>query len=95
MEIFPGVLFGKTWILGNKSGIFPRQANGPGMYDKNGKLVSAQPMAAGKQLTVAPDDQMMRLTISSSGSDLQLIDGRYIHNNGWFVVKAARYTRGN
>lgn len=88
MELFPGVLFGKTWILGNKSGIFPRQANGPGMYDKNGKLVSAQPMAAGKQLTVAPEDQMMRLTISSSGSDLQLIDGRYIHNNGWFVVRS-------
>lgn len=88
MELFPGVLFGKTWILGNKSGIFPRQANGPGMYDKSGKLVSAQPMAAGKQLTVAPEDQMMRLTISSSGSDLQLIDGRYIHNNGWFVVRS-------
>ncbi len=88
MELFPGVLFGKTWILGNKSGIFPRQANGPGMYDKNGKLVSAQPMAAGKQLTVAPEDQMMRLTISSSGSDLQLIDGRYIHNNGWFVIRS-------
>ncbi len=88
MELFPGVLFGKTWILGNKSGIFPRQANGPGMYDKNGILVSAQPMAAGKQLTVAPEDQMMRLTISSSGSDLQLIDGRYIHNNGWFVIRS-------
>jgi len=88
MELFPGVLFGKTWILGNKSGIFPRQANGPGMYDKNGELVSAQPMAAGKQLTVAPEDEMMRLTISSSGSDLQLIDGRYIHNNGWFVVRS-------
>lgn len=88
MELFPGILFGKTWILGNKSGIFPRQANGPGMYDKNGNLVSARPMAAGKQLTVAPEDQMMRLTISSSGSDLQLIDGRYIHNNGWFVVRS-------
>jgi endoglucanase len=88
MELFPGVLFGKTWILGNESGIFPRQANGPGIYDKNGKLVSAQPMAAGKQLTVAPEDQMMRLTISSSGSDLQLIDGRYLHNNGWFVVRS-------
>ena len=88
MELFPGVLFGKTWILGNKSGIFPRQANGPGIYDKNGKLVSAQPMASGKQLTVAPEDQMMRLTISSSGSDLQLLDGRYIHNNGWFVVRS-------
>jgi hypothetical protein len=45
-------------------------------------------MAAGKQLTVAPEDQMIRLTISSSGSDLQLIDGRYIHNNGWFVVRS-------
>ena len=43
MELFPGVLFGKTWILDSKSGIFARQANGPGMFDKDGKLVAAEP----------------------------------------------------
>lgn len=29
MELFPGTLFGKPWIMDNKQGIFPPQANGP------------------------------------------------------------------
>lgn len=29
MELFPGTLFGKPWIMDGKQGIFPRQANGP------------------------------------------------------------------
>jgi endoglucanase len=45
MELFPGILFGKTWIMDDKSGIFPRQANGPGIFDNNGNLVAAEPIA--------------------------------------------------
>lgn len=29
MELFPGALFGKPWLMDSKQGIFPRQANGP------------------------------------------------------------------
>lgn len=29
LELFPGALFGKTWIMDNQSGIFPQQPNGP------------------------------------------------------------------
>lgn len=29
LELFPGDLFGKPWIMDRKSGIFPRQPNGP------------------------------------------------------------------
>lgn len=29
MELFPGALFEKPWIMDQKQGIFPRQANGP------------------------------------------------------------------
>ncbi len=29
IELFPGALFGKTWIMDRKSGIFPQQPNGP------------------------------------------------------------------
>lgn len=89
MELFPGLLFGKSWYLDGHSGIFPRQPDGPGMYDRNGKLVAANPMATGKKLTVAPEDERLRMTVESRGGDLQLIDGRYIHNNGWFVVRTA------
>ncbi|MBQ9120462.1 MAG: glycoside hydrolase family 9 protein [Lachnospiraceae bacterium] len=43
MELFPGLLFGKPWMMDDKQGIFPRQANGPtvGMpsnYLHSGKL---------------------------------------------------------
>jgi endoglucanase len=89
LELFPGVLFGKTWILDKKSGIFPRQANGPAMTDASGEIVAARPMAAGKKLTVAPEDDLLRMTIESRTGDLQLLDGRYVHNNGWFVVRSA------
>ena len=88
MELFPGCLFGKTWIMDSQSGIFPRQANGPGMFDNKGELASAKPMAYGKQLVVAPEDDHLRLTIRSANGDLHLIDGRYLHNNGWYVVRS-------
>ena len=29
LELFPGLLFGKPWIMDEQSGIFPRQPNGP------------------------------------------------------------------
>ena len=29
LELFPGALFGKPWIMDGKQGIFPRQPNGP------------------------------------------------------------------
>lgn len=87
MELFPGWLFGKSWYLDDKAGIFPRQPNGPGIKDRNGELVAAEPMASGKKLVVAPEDDKLRLSIESRTGELQLIDGRYIHNNGWFVVR--------
>ncbi|HEX2970182.1 MAG TPA: cellulase N-terminal Ig-like domain-containing protein [Bacteroidales bacterium] len=88
MELFPGLLFGKTWYMDNEPGIFPQQANGPAMYDKKGELVAAEPMATGNKLVVAPEDDKLRLSIQSANNTLQLIDGRYMHNNGWFVVRS-------
>lgn len=88
MELFPGLLYGKTWFLDDSQGIFPRQANGPAMKDSKGEIVAAQPMATGKKLTVAPEDKMLRMNIESKTGDLQLLDGRYLHNNGWFVVRS-------
>lgn len=31
LELFPGALFGKPWIMDRKQGIFPRQPNGPAL----------------------------------------------------------------
>ena len=88
MELFPGWLYGKTWMLGKESGIFPRQANGPAMTDADGEVVAAMPMSTGKKLIVDPEEDLQRMTIESHTGDLQLIDGRYEHNNGWFVVRS-------
>lgn len=88
MELFPGWLYGRTWMLGTKSGIFPRQANGPAMIDAKGEVVAAIPMAFGKKLVVAPEEDLQRMIIESKTGDLQLLDGRYVHNNGWFVVRS-------
>jgi len=88
LELFPGWLFGKTWSMDGKSGIFPRQANGPAMTDNKGKAALPCPMATGRKLVVAPEDDRLRLSIVSHTGDLQLLDGRYQHNNGWFVVRS-------
>jgi endoglucanase len=87
MELYPAILFGKTWIMDGKSGIFARQANGPVTIDNN-KENQAVPFAIGRKLIIAPESESQRMSFESAGSDLQLIDGRIRHTNGWFVVRS-------
>lgn len=87
LELFPGLYFGKTWYMDDESGLFAIQANGPMQQDADGKW-QAYPMATGRKLTVAPDEQELTMMITSLKSDLQLLDGRFYHNNGWFVVRS-------
>jgi len=84
-ELFPTDLFGKSWLMDDKSGIFPRQANG-GMTDDHGQTITA-PLAEGKSLTVAPENPLQRMTIASQTGKLELIDGRGNFNNGWYIVR--------
>ncbi|HXC09083.1 MAG TPA: glycoside hydrolase family 9 protein [Steroidobacteraceae bacterium] len=91
-ELFPGDLFGKTWLMdradGKEStGLFPRQADGP-MSEDHGQTIAA-PMAQGRTLTVAPDSSLQRMTIESRTGTLQLIDGRGNLNNAWYIVREA------
>lgn len=87
LELFPGLLFGKTWYMDEKSGLFPTQPNGPMLQDADGNW-QAYPLATGKMLTIAPDVPEQTLKITSMKSELQLLDGRFYHNNGWFVVRS-------
>lgn len=88
LELYPGILFGKSFQLDNAFGIFPRQPNGPGYKDVDGEY-QIVPLAEGKKLTVAPESDQQRMTIENTHDDkLQLIDGRGKHNNGWFVVRS-------
>lgn len=96
LELFPGLLFGRSYQVGDAFGIFPRQAIGPGK--STGGEYQLQPLGSGKTLTVAPESDAQRLVIETvRGGELQLLDGRTQHNNGWFVVRAplaAGATRG-
>ncbi len=88
LELFPGILFGKSWYLDDRSGIFPRQLNGPLTKDPQGDF-QIVPMASGRKLSIAPESEKQRMIIQSvHGGDLQLLDGRAQHNNGWFVVRS-------
>lgn len=88
IELFPGIIYGKSYYMDEAFGIFPRQANGPVYKDKDGE-VQITPMAEGKRLTVAPESDSQRMTIENLKEDkLQLIDGKGKHNNGWFVVRS-------
>jgi hypothetical protein len=80
LELFPGLLFGKSYQLGQSEGVFQQQPSGPGEIPK---------LARGSRLEVAPETELYHLTIESlKGGELELLDGRGNHNNGWFVVRA-------
>jgi hypothetical protein len=62
------------------------QPNGP-VQSLNGQAIAA-PLATGRTLIVSPEEDKQRLTISSKTGELELIDGRLPHNNGWFIVRS-------
>jgi endoglucanase len=88
LELFPGNLFGRAWATETQSGIFPRQANGPGQLDGKGSYHPAA-LGSGRRLVIAPESDSQTMTIEdASGGSLELVDGRGEHNNGWFVVRS-------
>ncbi|MEO8854755.1 MAG: hypothetical protein ABI359_13315, partial [Ginsengibacter sp.] len=52
-ELLPSILFGKSYYMDKKFGIFPRQSNDQEYIDDEGET-QVTPMATGNQLTVAP-----------------------------------------
>jgi hypothetical protein len=87
-ELFPGILFGKTWATETATGVFPRQANGPGTIGADDEY-HIEAMATGRWLVIAPESDRQRLRIEdATGGTLELIDGRGQHTNGWYVVRS-------
>jgi endoglucanase len=87
LELYPGILFGKSFEIGGHSGTFSRQANGPGAVEDGDYELA--PLGRGSKLTVAPESELQRMTIEAvRGGEIELLDGRAQHNNGWFVVRA-------
>ena len=88
IELFPGILYGKSYYMDKQFGIFTPQANGQ-MYKSPYGENEVMPLATGKKLTVAPENDGQRMIIENlKDSNLQLLDGRAKHNNGWFVVRS-------
>jgi hypothetical protein len=83
IELFPGDLFGKSWIMDEQIGQFPIQPNGP-ISNVFGEQLS-EPLAIGKNLTVAPEEDLQRIQMESLTGQLLLRDGRSNHNNGWYI----------
>lgn len=88
MELFPGILFGKSFSSDGGFGIFPRQANGPGaIAGADGYQLA--PLASGRRIVVAPESDELRAVFENLGAgDIQLLDGRAQHDNGWFVLRS-------
>lgn len=87
IELFPGFYFGKSWIMDDQTGIFPPQFNGPVVIDDKDNI-QAIPLAEGNTLTVNPESEWNWMTIKSKDNDLQLLDGRAVHSNGWFIIRS-------
>jgi len=88
LEFFPQAYFGKTFLMGETVGVFPRQANGPMVRTSEGQLAPAA-LATGPKLHIAPEDPLRRMTIEQvQGAEMALFDGRDTAQNGWFVVRS-------
>lgn len=48
----------------------------------------AAPYAVGHSFTLCPEEDLLRMTITSETAELKLYDGRMNHNNGWFVLSS-------
>jgi endoglucanase len=86
LEFLPAAYFERTYIVDNKSGIFPLYPSGPMEITSFGKT-EPKPLAIGKRIVLAPEDQEKRVTIMANEGELLLYDGRNKAQNGWFVVR--------
>jgi len=86
LDFLPTAYFGKTYYLDSAPGLFPRDPTGPMSTDGSG---DPQPLASGgHSITLAPEDPLSRVTITSDKAPLALYDARNRAQNGWFVVRS-------
>ncbi|PHR91834.1 MAG: glycoside hydrolase [Robiginitomaculum sp.] len=85
-EFFPPDYFGKAFSIGETTGIFPRQPNGP-LQIHAGETLAAS-LGKGHTLVAGLDDDLVRIKIEAIDNTLELWDGRTNHNNGWFIVRS-------
>ena len=87
LEFLPSTYFGKTFLMDDAPGIFPRHPDGPMQREADGN-VQPTALATGEHMVLAPEDTLARVSIVSDGGPLMLFDGRNKAQNGWFVVRS-------
>ena len=91
--IFPRYPAGPTTSLSPEKKI--RQFEGHSTFDLHGHkdYIEALPVAAGKTILMAPEDPERYVTIRSLSGELQLLDGRNLAQNGWYIVRTLLATK--
>ncbi len=71
------------------------QFEGYSTFDDRGRneYIEAQPVATGKAFVLAPEDPERRVAIKAVSGELQLLDGRNLAQNGWFIVRSLLATK--
>jgi hypothetical protein len=87
LEFLPTAYFGKSYAIGDATGVFPRHPGGPLRRDASGELQPAA-IGSGQRIVLSPEDALTRVSIASEGTALALYDGRNKAPNGWFVVRS-------
>jgi endoglucanase len=87
LEFLPTAYFGKSFLMDDAFGVFPRHPDGPMEREPDG-TAEPRPLAVGKSVVLSPEDPLTRVTIVSETGNLMLFDGRNKAQNGWFVVRS-------
>jgi len=86
LEFVPDLYFGKSFVTGGSTGIFPRHSDGP-MERAPGGAAEPMPLAKSDKIVLSPEDPLTRVSINSESGPILLFDGRNQAQNGWFVVR--------
>ena len=86
--IFPRYPTGPTEVKPASTQI--RQFEGYSTFDDRGRneYVEPEPVAVGKTFVLAAEDPERRVAIQAVSGELQLVDGRNVAQNGWFIVRS-------
>jgi endoglucanase len=92
-DIVPRYPTGPTVV--KPAGTKLRQFEGYNTFEDRGRneYVEARPVASGKTLVLAPEDPERRVAIEAVTGELQLLDGRNLAQNGWFIVRSLLATK--
>lgn len=87
LDLFPVSYVGKTYHLGENSGIFPVEGLDEMVSNADGTRKPV-PMATGKKLLIAPEDPLCKLEIEQINGEMSLIDDRNNSLGGWIRIES-------